>query len=80
VFLLPIYSGIIGVLMPSKKLIPLSLVPLEIEFTLNPYALYTLGVGAACTRNYTINSFEIFAHTIFFEQEVQRALETVVAE
>lgn len=31
-FCIPIYSGIIGVLMPDKKLIPLSLMPLEIEF------------------------------------------------
>jgi hypothetical protein len=35
-FCIPIYSGIIGVLMPDKKLLPLSLLPLEVEFTLNP--------------------------------------------
>lgn len=35
-FCIPIYSGIIGVLMPDKKLLPLSLLPLEVEFTMNP--------------------------------------------
>lgn len=42
-FCIPIYSGIIGVLMPDKKLLPMSLLPLEIEFTMNPYALYPVG-------------------------------------
>ncbi len=41
-FTIPIYSGIIGVLIPEKKLIPLNLMPLELEFTMNPYALYCL--------------------------------------
>ena len=45
VFCIPIYSGIIGVLMPDKKMIPLSLMPLELEFTMNPYALYCAGSG-----------------------------------
>jgi len=52
-FCIPIYSGIIGVLMPDKKLLPLSLLPLEVEFTLNPHAFYT--VGNTTTRSaYTI--------------------------
>lgn len=40
-FYIPIYSGIIGVLQPDKKLIPMNLMPLEVEFTLNPHALYS---------------------------------------
>jgi hypothetical protein len=40
------YSGLIGVLMPEKKLIPISLIPLDIEFTMNPYAFYTTATGA----------------------------------
>ena len=52
-FCIPIYSGIIGVLMPDKKLLPLSLLPLEVEFTLNPQAFYP--VGNCITRSaYTI--------------------------
>lgn len=30
--------------MPEKKLLPLSLVPLELEFTMNPYAFYPAGL------------------------------------
>lgn len=41
-YTIPIYSGIIGVLIPEKKLIPLNLMPLELEFSMNPYALYCL--------------------------------------
>ena len=78
-FCIPIYSGIIGVMMPDKKLIPMSLMPLEIEFTMNPYAFYTVGGnvdliganptwhGAMASRGYTVSRFEIFAHTLFFE-------------
>ena len=78
-FCIPIYSGIIGVMMPDKKLIPMSLMPLEIEFTLNPYAFYTVGGSvdalavnptwhnAMSQRGYTVSRFEIFAHTLFFE-------------
>ncbi len=42
-FCLPLYSGVMGVLMPDKKLLPLSLMPLEVEFTMNPYAFYGAG-------------------------------------
>lgn len=45
-FCLPIYSGILGVLMPDKKLLPMSLLPLEVEFTMNPYAFYGAGTDA----------------------------------
>lgn len=32
-------------LMPDKKMIPLSLIPLEVEFTINPYAMYEVGTA-----------------------------------
>lgn len=64
-FCIPIYSGLIGVLMPDKKLLPLSLLPLEIEFSLNPYALY--GLGAVQNRRYVVKKFDIYAHMLFFE-------------
>jgi len=65
-FCIPIYSGIIGVMMPSKKLIPMSLLPLEIEFTMNPHAFYPVG-DEVTDRKYTVNRFEIWSHTMFFE-------------
>jgi len=46
-FCIPIYSGVIGLLMPEKKLLPLNLLPLDIEITLNPHALYSTGVADA---------------------------------
>jgi len=65
VFCIPIYSGIIGVLMPEKKFLPLSLLPLELELTVNPFAMYAAG---QCTnRRFTISKCEIFSHTLFFE-------------
>ncbi len=68
VFCLPIYSGIIGVLMPEKKFLPLSLLPLEVEFTVNPHALYTVqAAGDVLDRSYTVTKCEIFCHTLFFE-------------
>lgn len=78
-FCIPIYSGIIGVLMPDKKLLPMSLLPLEIEFTMNPHAFYPVGTGVT-NRRYTVTKFEIWSHTLFFEQELHRSLEAVVAE
>lgn len=51
--------------MPDKKLLPLSLLPLELELTLNPHALYTnLANGS---RNYQISKIELFSHVMFFE-------------
>lgn len=64
--------------MPSKKLIPMSLLPLEIEFTMNPHAFYP--VGTDTKRNYVVKRFEIWTHTMFFEQELHRSLEAAVAE
>lgn len=77
-FCIPIYSGIIGVLMPTKKLIPMSLLPLEIEFTMNPHAFYP--VGTETKRGFKVTRFEIWTHTMFFEQELHRSLEAAVAE
>lgn len=51
--------------MPDKKLLPLSLLPLEVEFTMNPQAFYP--VGNMNNRQYTIETFEIWTHTLFFE-------------
>lgn len=78
-FCMPIYSGIMGVLMPDKKFLPLSLMPLEIEFTINPHALYCAG-GTGLSRQYTVTRMEIYAHMFFFEQEVHRAIEASVAQ
>ena len=64
--------------MPEKKFLPLSLMPLEVEFTLNPHAFYT--AGAHASRSYVVKTFEIWTHTLFFEQELHRSLEAVVAD
>lgn len=79
VFTIPIYSGIVGVLMPEKKFLPMSLLPLELEFTMNPHAFYPVG-SLVTNRGYTVKKFEIWTHTLFFEQELHRSLEAVVAE
>jgi len=77
-FIIPIYSGVMGCLMPDKKMVPLSMIPLEVEFTLNPYALWTNDLNTK--RDYFVTKFEIYAHTLFFEQDVHRALESITAE
>jgi len=64
--------------MPDKKLLPLSLLPLEVELTVNPYGMYA--VGGQNNRQFTITKCEIFSHTLFFEQELHRSLEAIVAE
>jgi hypothetical protein len=64
--------------MPEKKFIPLSLLPLELELTVNPFAVYS--AGSATDRTFKISKCEIFCHTLFFEQELHRSLEAVVAE
>lgn len=87
-FIIPIYSGLLGVLMPDKKLIPLNLLPLDIEITFSPHALYSThsnsssfgegnGIGS---REYKITKFNMYSHMIFFEQEIHRSLEAAVAE
>lgn len=77
---IPLYSGTMGVLMPDKRLLPLSLMPLEVEWTVNPHAMYFAGLDAEKHRNFEIYDVELFAHVLFFEQELHRSLEAVVAE
>jgi hypothetical protein len=48
-FMMPIYSGLIGLLMPEKKLLPLNLLPLDIEIVFNPHALYSSQSGGKRT-------------------------------
>ena len=79
-FLIPIYSGLIGLLMPEKKLLPLNLLPLDIEIVFNPHALYSSGRDAGMSRNYRISEFYIYGNTFFFEQEIHRTLEASVAD
>ena len=76
--MIPIYSGLIGLLMPDKKLLPLNLLPLDIEVVFNPHALYnSTSLG---TREYVITEFNMYSHMIFFEQDIHRSLEAAVAE
>lgn len=80
-FCIPIYSGVIGLLMPEKKLLPLSLLPLDIEIVLNPHALYSSMAGAwGGSRNYRITKFNLMAHLLTFEQEIHRSLEASVSD
>jgi hypothetical protein len=54
--------------MPEKKLIPLNLLPLDIEITLNPHALYSnLNIADGGTRTYKITSFNLLTNLITFE-------------
>lgn len=77
-FIIPIYSGLIGVLQPDKKLIPLNLIPLDIEIMFNPHALYSSSADGS--REYRITEFNMYSHMIFFESEIHRSLEAAVAE
>jgi hypothetical protein len=54
-----------GLLMPEKKLIPLNLLPLDIEIVFNPHALYSSSANG--NRNYTVTAFNLMANMIFFE-------------
>jgi hypothetical protein len=64
-FMIPIYSGLLGVLMPEKKLLPLNLLPLDIEITFNQHALYSSHSTGG--RQYVIKDFYIYGNTMFFE-------------
>lgn len=64
--------------MPEKKMLPLSYMPLEVEFTLNPYAFYCYGAGFD-TRTYTVKKMEIHSHIVTFEHEVSQQMDAVVA-
>jgi len=66
---MPIYSGLLGLLMPEKKLLPLNLLPLDIEIVFNPHALYSSGkVGFDLgRRDYVVTEFFLYGNTFFFE-------------
>jgi hypothetical protein len=65
-FIIPIYSGILGLLMPEKKLLPLNLLPLDIEITFNRTALYS-SKKTNGSRAYVVKDFYIYGNTFFFE-------------
>lgn len=77
-FIIPIYSGVIGLLMPEKKLLPLNLLPLDIEIVFNNHALYSSHETGS--RSYQIQEFFLYGNTLFFEQEIHRTLEASVAD
>lgn len=71
-FTIPLYSGILGVLMPEKKFLPLSILPLNLELTLNPHALYLVGPdgiisSGSFTRNYIVKDIQLCGHMLTFE-------------
>ena len=54
--------------MPEKKLLPLNLLPLDIEIVFNPHALYSsMSTMYNGKRNYQIKEFYIYGNTMFFE-------------
>jgi hypothetical protein len=54
--------------MPEKKLLPLNLLPLDIEIVFSNHALYSSFSGTAGgTRTYVIKEFFIYGNTFFFE-------------
>jgi len=65
--------------MPEKKLLPINLLPLDIEIVFNPHALYS-SKDIAGSREYKITEFFLYGNTIFFEQEIHRTLEASVAD
>jgi hypothetical protein len=82
-------------MMQDKKLIPLSLIPLEIELELNPYFMYCAGDQAPAIytgpanagpgkpisfRNYVLKDISLYSHVLEFEQEVHRSLEAIVVQ
>lgn len=64
-FSVPMYSGLLGILMPTKKLIPMSLLPIDLELTLNKDAMYSSHSNG--NRRYIVDKIEIYAHILFFE-------------
>ena len=66
--MIPIYSGLLGLLMPEKKLLPLNILPLDIEIVFNRHALYSSKTDVSGgSRNYKIEEFFLYANTLFFE-------------
>lgn len=58
--------------MPEHRFIPLHVLPLDIEFTLSRYALYSSLGGTLGSRNYKISRMEIFANMLFFYNDIPR--------
>jgi hypothetical protein len=79
--MIPIYSGLMGLLMPEKKLLPLNILPLDIEIVFNKHALYSsLSDLFGGSRSYVVKEFFLYGNTLFFEQEIHRTLEASVAD
>lgn len=56
--------------MPDKRLLPLSLMPLEIELSINPYGMYVVGDAGAfgnVIRPFKVKNVGLYAHVLFFE-------------
>ena len=67
-FIVPIYSGVLGLLMPEKRLLPLNLLPLDIEIVFNQHALYSsFNQASNGKRTYTVKEFYLYGNTFFFE-------------
>ena len=72
-FTIPLYSGLLGILMPDKKLLPLSILPLQLEITLNPHAVFCISSDRVYhsnvnfNRNYLIKSIQIVGPMLTFE-------------
>lgn len=78
--MLPLYSGVLGLLMPAKKFIPLEYFPLDLEITLNPYALYSSHTAAeGGKRTYTVTKCELIANILYFNDEMHRSINSSIA-
>lgn len=65
-------------MMPDKKLLPLGLMPLEIEIYLNNDALYSnLEDGK---RDYIVKNCALYSNVIFFESDIHKQLEAQAAQ
>jgi hypothetical protein len=63
--------------MPTKRLIPLHILPLDVELTLSHHALYSS--SATGSRKYIISRMELFSHILTFHSDVPRSIDEVVA-
>lgn len=80
-FIIPLYSSVLGILMPEKKLLPLGLLPLDIEIKFNEFALYSsLGSNDQGSRRYTISDFNLYSNVVYFESDIHKQIESQTAE
>jgi hypothetical protein len=77
-FIIPLYSSIVGVLMPQRRFIPLRVFPVDLELTLNKYALYSSLSGGS--RNYTVSRIELFSHVLFFYSDIPKIVDELAAD